>query len=714
MIKFNDQKIVIENSYLQNYQLSINDAYQLIIEMSQENQEINLENEQKRIFELIHVLETMSVEPSVVIAAMIYGVFPIDEQIQERIKNQFGTDVIMLIAGLKNIDNLPEISAEDFLEATHRQMFIAMAKDIRVILIKLAMRIYLLKSLKHSEDDQKYKQGIANETLKLYTPIAHRLGLGNIKSELEDLALYYTNPEYYFKIAKRLELKKTERDQLIEEMLGILESKFKKINLKAKLLGRSKHIYSIYNKMYYKNKSFDEIYDLQALRVICETKVDCYTVLGIIHDTFTPINNRFKDYIAVPKPNMYQSLHTSVVGPSGTIFEVQIRTQEMDEVSELGIAAHWVYKEGEIKTSKDTLEGQLHFFRDLLTGEKEDNDYVETIKEEVFESNIFVLSPLGKVVHLPKQASVIDFAYRIHSNVAEKMIGAIVNGTMVPYSTTLKTGDVVEIKTKKSAPGPNDSWLDLAKTTHARQKIRTFIKKKELESVKEYVAKGREMILDEIKERNLPSKLLDDSKKNKQLMKEYNVNNVQALMIEVYMRKIPVKTIVDYLVKKPEQVDTPLKMVENVKQSNEAIIIVGAENISKKAANCCMPVLGDEIVGVVSSGFAIRIHRINCPNVKAIEPIKQLEAYWNRELKKNIKYDAEITIYSNDRNFLLGDITTTFSKLNIGITNIRSRTKKNNVISKVSILVEDTEQLNNAITNLMKIKNVLEVKRTFK
>ena len=459
-----------------------------------------------------YILATMKVGPRTICAGLLHDVLEDCGVSAEQMSADFDEEITMLVEGVTKIGNLKFKDEKEYQAANHRKIFIAMANDIRVIVIKLVDRLHNMRTLQYMPPEKQQK--IAAETLQVYAPIAHRLGISEIKNELEDLSFYYLDREKYYEIAHLVEEKKAMRDEQVKHMIRDISEMLKEKNIEFRIFGRSKHLYSIYKKMKTKNKRFEEILDLLAIRIVTQTKLNCYEILGYIHAAYRPIPGRLKDYIAVPKSNMYQSLHTTIVGDEGRIFEIQIRTEEMDSIAEMGIAAHWRYKEGtkyDPHKEQREIEQKLSWFRDLsaLTGDllsDDPNEYMDTLQKDIFEANVYVMTPKGRVIELPNGSTPIDFAYRVHTEVGHSTVGAMVNETLVPLNTPLKTGDVVQIKTSKQSAGPSEDWLKFVKTNHAKNKIRGFLQKKEVEKKQEFVERGEQIIRDELKKRGYPEK----------------------------------------------------------------------------------------------------------------------------------------------------------------------------------------------------------------
>lgn len=667
-------------------------------------------------------LAKLQVSPDVIISGLLHDVIEDSGVSGKELEEMFNDEVKTIVSAVSKLRNLPEIDDDEYQAANQRKIFIAMSKDIRVILVKLADRLHNMMTLEYMPDHKQTK--IAKETLNVYAPIAHRLGLGEIKAELEDRSLYFLDREKYFDIAQLVELKKKERDEMVENMTKAIDTLLVSNNIIVNISGRSKHLYSIYKKMMYKNKKFDEIYDLQAIRIICKDAMECYGVLGIIHNNFRPIPGRFKDYIAMKKPNMYQSLHTSIIGNDGAIFEIQIRTQEMDDIAEKGFAAHWRYKEGSDKISRKDIEEQLHWFRDFvsLSDEAEGvkaQDYMHNLQQDIFEANVYALTPKGKVISLPKNASVIDFAYKIHTNVAEQMVGARVNGNFVPFNTKVKTGDVVEIQTQNNASGPTEGWLEIVKTSNARQRIKHFLKNKNEEYMKELKDKGKTSLLFHIKERDLDPKEYRRKENIVRALKYYKLTDFDDLLIGIAQQKYDVNNVIDHLyniralfslpklLKKSPTTKSKIKQ----RHTDSRIIVEGVDSVAVELAKCCNPIPGDSIVGYVASGKAIKVHRKDCHNSKKLDRNSFVSVRWDPEASIGKHYDVDIYVKGYDRMYLLSDIVTTLSQANSMIISMDSNIVDLEAVMHLKIRVNNGEHLNNILINLRKIDSVVAVQR---
>lgn len=675
--------------------------------------------------EVAYILATLHAGPDAIAAGLLHDVLEDTDMSKEEMAATFNKDVAEIVDGVTKISKLKYMTKEKALAHNHEKLLLAMAKDIRVILVKIADRLHNMRTIQfHSEEKQKR---IAQETLDLYAPLAHRLGMYRIKAELEDLSFKALEPEKYAEIAKEISFKKTERDEDVEKMISTVKGLLEKNHINHyDIKGRVKNIYSIYKKIITKNKTIDDIYDLLALRVIVDSVEQCYHVLGIIHSIWTPLPMRFKDYIAVPKPNMYQSLHTTVVGPAGKIYEIQIRTYEMDQIAEFGVAAHWAYKENvEYSHEKEQLEivNKLKWYKDLTTYVENSatEDPLDSIIEDIFSANVYIFTPKGDVYDFPAGSMPLDFAYRIHSDIGNKTVGAIVNGKIVPLSYKLKTGDVVEIKTNKACTGPTSEWLKLAKTSHAKTKIKAFINKKQRDA---FVAKGLEELTVIGKNYNYAPTTLDD----KQVMDLFGKNGIRTVedlywtigkgeisalaAINRILGLTDVKLDDEFALKQYSEDSS--KNRKRVATNGFGIIVEGLERAKLHLGNCCQPVYGDEISGYISKGNGIIIHRVTCPNVEKASPERFINVYWDKDFSGRI-FDTTLKIIALDRRNLVADMINILNGCNVTIASVTStKNRTGDCMAKFKLQVSGLNDLNNAILNLKKIPEIYQIERVNK
>ncbi len=676
-------------------------------------------------YAVAYILATMHVGPRTIEAGLLHDVIEDTNITKEQLAAQFGDEVAEIVESVTKIGALQFKGKNDpeYQAANHRKLFIAMARDVRVILVKLADRLHNMRTLEYQPVES--QQRIAAETLDVYAPIAHRLGISAIKNELEDLAFYYLNRDEYYRIAHLVEAKKAERDASVQKMIAEISEMLAEHNIEYRIFGRSKHLYSIYHKMTVRQKRFDEIMDLLAIRIVTKTELNCYETLGYIHAKYKPIPGRLKDYIAVPKSNMYQSLHTTIIGDEGKIFEVQIRTEDMDAVAENGVAAHWRYKEGskyDARAEQKEIEERLSWLSDFaaLTDDNADataSEYMATLQRDVFDVNVYVMTPKGRVIDLPNGATPIDFAYRIHTDVGHTAVGAIVNDAMVPLNTELHTGDVVSIKTLKGT-GPSEDWLKFVKTNQARNKIRAYLTKKEAERKEEKVEQGEKVLTDELRKRGFEPKEYMDKKKLENVYSQFNVHNHTDFMYNLATKVINPTQVVEKLTnqKRPLQetdVLTRLNKEQPKKRyaTKTGIVIPGIESMKISLANCCLPVYGDEIIGYVTKGVGVKVHRCDCANIKG-QDARLIDVHWEDEDSERM-YDSDLTIIAHDRSFLLTDVVTAVSQTKAPLIKVSMNTHRDTLTStiKLRIQVHDVEQLTNIMANLRRTEGVMNVER---
>jgi len=667
------------------------------------------------------ILADLNMDNATIAAGMLHDVVEDTKYSYNDIKELFGEEVAMLVDGVTKLGKLEYKTKEEQQAENLRKMFIAMAKDIRVILIKLADRLHNLRTLKFMAKEKQYEK--AKETLEIYAPIAHRLGIYKIKWEMEDLALRYLDPEGYYDLVDKVAKKRKEREEYINYVINTLKQKNKEMGIDVQIEGRPKNFYSIYKKMVHQNKTFEQIFDLTAVRVIVDTVKDCYGVLGIVHTLWKPLPGRFKDYIAMPKPNMYQSLHTTVIGPDGEPIEVQIRTWEMHKTSEYGIAAHWKYKEG--RTSQNDFDEKLKWLRQMLEWQNEVKDtkeFMETLKIDLVIDEVYVFTPKGDVIDLPVDSTPIDFAYKIHSAVGNKCIGAKINGKIVPLDYKLQNGDIVEIITSANSNGPSRDWLKIVKSSQAKNKIRQWFKKEKRE---ENIQKGKDILDKEVKRLAASLSITIKNEWLEAVYKKIGLHSLEDLyaslgyggltLNQVMMRlKEEIKKNQKIDIKDEEQLDKQTsKTIHNKKRrSNTGVKVKGVENILVRFSKCCNPVPGDEILGYITKGRGVSVHRKDCPNAKDLfaEPERLVEVEWNTQ--SMVSYNADVQVRANDRQGLLAEITSIINENRINIVSFYSRTSKDRSAHINFVLeITDIEQLNKLIKRLRRIEGVTDVFR---
>ncbi len=668
-----------------------------------------------------NIIADMELDVSSVAAALLHDVVEDTDATEMDIKREFGSTIELLVSGVTKLGKIPYYTKEEQQVESLRKMFLAMAKDVRVIVIKLADRLHNMRTMKSMPEDKQRQK--ARETLEVYAPLAHRLGMSRIKWELEDLSLRYIDPIGYYEIVDNISQKRDEREKYISEIISILEKRLTELNIKAHIEGRAKHFYSIYRKMFMQNKTIDEIYDLFAVRVIVDDVPDCYGVLGMVHDLFKPIPGRFKDYIAMPKPNMYQSLHSTLIGPSGTSFEIQIRTWDMHNTAENGIAAHWKYKEG--KKGNDELDDKLNWIKQLLEIQKDmtdAEDFYNTLKIDMFSDEVFVFTPKGEVVNLPAGSTPIDFAYAIHSAIGNKMNGAKINGKIVTLDYKLVNGDIIEIITSNSVHGPNLDWLKIAKTSQARNKINQWFKK---ENRTENVEKGKEILEKELKKAMLPLKFMSDSDIINPLLKKYGFRSEEDMYATLgYGGSNAGKFLTKFKEECRKQVPvqeapTPFVAEQIVKKTRKpntsGVVVEGIENCLIRLSHCCAPVPGDEIVGYITRGRGIAVHRANCMNINPSslsdeEKSRFVNVHWDDAVETD--FQVNMTLTANDRASLLADVVAVIGEYKIYLNNLNARTAKNNVaIIEMTLEIKNMDQLSKIINTLKRVDGVISVVR---
>lgn len=678
------------------------------------------------VIQVANTLALMHCGPKTIAAGLLHDTVEDCQGVTtDTITELFGQEIATLVDAVTKIGAIKFKDEEEYLASNHRKLFIAMAKDIRVILIKLADRLHNMRTLQYMRPEKQKK--IARETLSVYAPIAHRLGISEIKNELEDLSFKYLDYKKYEEIKDLVKQRESDRNEQVHEMISDIESIMQEYNIQYRIFGRSKHFYSIYKKMVTKNKRFEEILDLLAIRIVTDSVVHCYEILGYIHAKYRPIPGRFKDYIAMPKANMYQSLHTTIVEPEhGNIFEIQIRTEEMDAIAERGVAAHWKYKENRNYTpeyEQKEIEDKLSWFRDfsMMTDEESEDplEYMNVLQKDIFEANVYCLTPRGKVIALPSGSCPIDFAYRIHTEVGNKTVGAKVNGAIVPLNTPLKTGDVVDILTNNNSVGPSADWIKIVKSGHARNKIRAFLQKQEQQSRKESIKLGQSMLEDEFKRLKLDPKLMDQ-KRLESILTSLSFKSVDDLYVGIAMKRVSLQSIVDRLVKSRSNMleDQEIMKIYNkqpahvTKHSSCGVIVPGVDTIAVSLANCCRPIPGDSIIGYISKGQGVKVHRADCPNI-VNEKKRLIPVQWEEGLDEK-QYEVNLIIHSDDRNYLLSDIVTTLQQCNVYLKHVDSAVDDGNLeaTTKLTVSVRNAAHLQNLISNLKKVRSVNEVIRT--
>lgn len=691
-------------------------------------------------------LANLGLDPDTVAAGFLHDTVEDTSVTNEDIKEKFGADVAFIVDGVTKLNKYEYKSHKEFLAENHRKMLIAMAKDLRVILVKLADRLHNMHTLGHLRPDKQRR--IAAETLDIYAPLADRLGIGTIKWELEDMSFHYMNPEAYYKIVSMMDAKRSEREGYIKDAIDYLRGTLDSLGIKYDISGRPKHIYSIYKKMVNKHKDFNEIYDLLAVRVIVPTVKDCYAVLGAVHTKWKPMPGRFKDYIAMPKANGYQSLHTTIIGPGGKPLEIQIRTEEMHKVAEYGVAAHWAYKRGNFQGIDEKDGGALDIGREILELQKDSSDadeFMEAVHSDIFADKVYVFTPKGEVYELPKGSVTLDFAYAIHTQVGDHAIGAKVNDKLVPLDYKLKNGDVVDILTQSNAR-PSRDWAEMVKTSRAKNKIRRYFRDVDRE---ESMARGKSELVDLLKENGLSAKdFLDKShmdevldhfsfKTDEDMYAAIGFGNMSALSIynrltadlrrqqeeekqkqfEAQIMSAGQQAVASSVVKKTASQKDDAKSKTKGKKPDSLVRVQGLEDLDMHFAKCCNPVPGDPIVGYVTKGRGVTVHRADCRNVVSADPAAQgrmIDVEWNNiDEGKQASFNANFELFGYNRQKLLGDVINRLNTLTKNITNVSASVNEENIAHfYITVEVRNAAQLNDIMAKLRDIPDVYDTKRT--
>lgn len=663
-----------------------------------------------------YILAEINADVDTICAAILHDVLESGTVTKKNIAEVFGDGVANLVDGVTTINKLNFTGDNEAIIANHRKIFVGLSEDVRVIIIKLADRLHNMRTLwVHSEKKQKEK---ARETLDVLVPIAHRLGMNQIKSELEDLSLRYYKPDVYFSIVEKLNQTKNDRDATVLEMQDTISGLLTEHGIKHKIKGRAKSIYSIYSKLD-KGRKFSDIYDLLALRIYVEHEEQCYQALGIVHSKFKPIPKRFKDYIAMPKTNMYQSLHTTVFGVDEQLFEVQIRTNEMDKIAENGIASHWSYKEngGNGKANlQNAMEQKLQFFKtimDIKNEDESDEEFVRKVQGDVLNENIYVFTPKGDVIELPIGSTPIDFAYRVHSGVGDKMIGAIVNNSIVSLDYILKDNDIIKINTNKNQVGPSKEWINMAKTYQAKNKIKAFFNKIDKD---DYHKKGEEIMNKELRKRKISLAEFFTPDNTTKVFTELKISDMDELYVDLGNGKVPVSQVISAVHNETDsKVEAIIKKTKNkviiVQNVKRDIIVEGIDDIKVNVASCCKPVPGDSIVGYITKGYGISVHRSTCPNLKDLTE-RIIDVCWNKKVTK--KYSTSILIHANENKNILVDVISKTANNDIQIQTINTTTIGDSYMYELTVSVENKDRLAKFIADINVLPNVIDADRIIK
>ena len=705
----------------------VNKAFNLAFEAHKEQKRDSGEPYIIHPIEVATILAELGMDTSTIVAGLLHDVIEDTEYTYDDIKKIFGEEVANLVSGVTKITKMEYKSKEEQQADNFRKMLLAMADDIRVIIIKLADRLHNMRTLKYRKKEKQKKT--AMETLDIYAPLAHRLGISKIKWELEDLSFRYIHEEEYYNLVKQVAEKRAEREIYIKNIIEEMYNKLEEAGIDSDIDGRPKHFFSIYKKMVNKNKSIEQIFDLTAIRVLVNTVKDCYEVLGIVHTIYKPIPGRFKEYIAMPKPNMYQSLHTTVIGPQGKTFEIQIRTFEMHRTAEYGIAAHWKYKEGDnnSETKEKNFESKLVWLRDMLEFQKETADaeeFIEGFKIDLFTDEIFLFTPKGVVIDLPNGATPIDFAYRIHTDIGNKCVGAKVNGKIVPLDYKLKTGEIVEVLTSNNAKGPNIDWLNIAKSNQAKSKIRSWFKKSKKE---ENISKGKEVFEKELKKQGVHFADIAKGETYEKFVKRNNINCMDDLYALIGLGAISASSFIcklkDENKSKDEKVieeNTNKIIEENIFKAKRktvdntvGITVKGVDNIMIRFAKCCNPVPGDDIMGYITKGRGVSVHRADCGNLKSLimeDGAKVVDVSWGSSNGR--AYIAEIQVKAEDIGELLTDIMGVISELNLQLNAVNAKSAKGRIAYvNIKVKIDSVDILKNLMRKIRHLKGVIDVYR---
>ena len=672
------------------------------------------------------ILAELGMDEDTIVAGLLHDVVEDTEYTKDNLEKDFGSNIALLVDGVTKLGSIKFESKEERQAENLRKMFLAMSKDIRVLIIKLADRLHNLRTINYM-NEQKI-QDKCKETLEIYAPLASRLGMYNVKFELEDTALKYLDPDAFQTLKENVSEKKDQRQKNIDDVIDEIKDALKDVDINYEIKGRSKHFYSIYKKMKYQHKQLDEIFDLIGIRIIVESVRNCYAVLGIVHTLWKPIPGRFKDYIAMPKPNMYQSLHTTVIGDSGKPFEIQIRTYEMDKVAEYGIAAHWKYKEGVKDDQEDVKLAWLRQTIELQKDMKDPEEFMETLKVDLFANQVFVFTPQGDVLELPAGSTPLDFAFKIHTDIGSKCVGAKVNGKMVTIDHVLDNGDIVEIVTSANSSGPSIDWLKIAKSSTARSKIRSWLKK---QNSSDTVDKGKDMIDKYVRRKGQdPQQVLKSTFINR-AMKELKINTTDELYTQLsyggaFQSKVANLLFKYHQEEQKEKEDKQKNDIENLKTEEKpkktlkqqhddvGISVKGADNLMIRVAKCCNPVPGDDIIGFITKGRGITVHRVDCVNMTSLpesEKVRFIDVEWNMD-EMDKTYDADVTVIAKDQKGLFSEISKACDDMDAHITGVNAKSSKDETVQiTLTLSIANTAQMQKILRTFRNVSGILEVYR---
>ena len=666
------------------------------------------------------ILTELKLDYATICAGFLHDVVEDTKYTLEDIKEKFGDDIAVIVDGVTKLDKVKFRSKKQSQAENHRKLFVSIAKDLRVIFVKLADRLHNMRTMKYMREEK--QREIASETLEIYAPLAHRLGISSVKWELEDTSLRYLHPAQYFSIVGMMKQKRSAREESIKEACESITSLLGEHNIKAQVNGRPKHIYSIYKKMVKQNKTFDQIYDLLAVRVLVDSVADCYATLGLVNNLWVPIPGRIKDYIAMPKPNMYQSLHTTVIAPDGQTLEVQIRTYEMHEIAEKGIAAHWAYKEGKKVNKDNNFYEKLNWFQKIAENDETEataESFMESLKVDLLSDKIYVFTPNSDIIELPKGSCIVDFAYAIHSEVGNKMIGATVNDKIEAFDYKLSTGEICDIRTSKNSTGPKRSWLDIARSSQTKSKIKAFFKKAARE---ENLIKGEILLKDEIKANNYDIDEVLTQENIEIALNRYKFATLEELYVSIGYGGISANKVFARLtekIRKEKQTQEKLEKLVNAEEEKKivtetGVYVKGVDNILVRLSKCCQPIPGDDIVGFITKGRGVTVHRSNCPNLSEEDKARLLDVEWVQSLNAR-RYSVTLQLHAFDRELLLQNILLTLSESRVEIKKLHSEAKSDKTsVTTIGIYVKNVSECEFMIKKLRQIPDVYSVERIVK
>ena len=666
------------------------------------------------------ILTELKLDYATICAGFLHDVVEDTKYTLEDIRERFGDDIAVIVDGVTKLDKVKFRSKKQSQAENHRKLFVSIAKDLRVIFVKLADRLHNMRTMKYMREEK--QREIASETLEIYAPLAHRLGISSVKWELEDTSLRYLHPAQYFSIVGMMKQKRSAREESIKEACESITSLLGENNIKAQVNGRPKHIYSIYKKMVKQNKTFDQIYDLLAVRVLVDSVADCYATLGLVNNLWVPIPGRIKDYIAMPKPNMYQSLHTTVIAPDGQTLEVQIRTYEMHEIAEKGIAAHWAYKEGKKVNKDNNFYEKLNWFQKIAENDETEataESFMESLKVDLLSDKIYVFTPNSDIIELPKGSCIVDFAYAIHSEVGNKMIGATVNDKIEAFDYKLSTGEICDIRTSKNSTGPKRSWLDIARSSQTKSKIKAFFKKAARE---ENLIKGEILLKDEIKANNFDIDEVLTEENIEIALNRYKFATLEELYVSIGYGGISANKVFARLtekIRKEKQTQEKLEKLVNAEEEKRivtetGVYVKGVDNILVRLSKCCQPIPGDDIVGFITKGRGVTVHRSNCPNLSEEDKARLLDVEWVQSLNAR-RYSVTLQLHAFDRELLLQNILLTLSESRVEIKKLHSEAKSDKTsVTTIGIYVKNVNECDFMIKKLRQIPDVYSVERIVK